>query len=300
MSFSYDLTPPHSHRRRHACEHRYPSPPAAQRKGAVLRRGKPTVVPRSQANGHANALKGYSLLSDGTPRAAQSPAQNGDADRPRQTHRRPGAKQKPYSATGQDTPATAAPARRMLHAADDFQAVGPALLEPAATASAAAGQRAAEGPLDGRRSLQSGASGDATQRLAGKKRKLVGAAQQAGIVSGILAHREPAARDTSAGAQSGVSASPQVAVARPARRSCCGPSACRSCSLALSHPVDDDLGAVSGEGADDVMAAVAAMKRRDRTLEASLPAKAGNAPAQAGGQSASDSDDEARFHIMFH
>ena len=62
---------------------------------------------------------------------------------------------------------------------------------------------------------------------------------------------------------------------------------------------DDDLGAVSGEGADDVMAAVAAMTRRDRNLEASLPRqKAAHAPAQTSGEPASDSDDEARVPSM--
>ncbi len=71
------------------------------------------------------------------------------------------------------------------------------------------------------------------------------------------------------------------------------------CRMVLSHHVDDDSGAANGEGVDDVMAAVAAMTRRDRKLEASLPQKAANAPAPTEGEPGSDSDDEARFHTVF-
>ncbi len=179
-----------------------PLSPAAQRKGAVLRRGKPTVVPQRQPNGHDSALKGYALPSDGTLHAAQPPAQQEHGERSQQTQRRPGARSQPAATTGQGTPAPVGTAGRALHSADASPAVSPVHLEPAA---AAAGQQAAEGPSDGRRAMQNGTSGDAMQRPAVKKRKLIGNAQQAGIVSGILAQREPAKRDSSAGAQSGMS-----------------------------------------------------------------------------------------------
>ena len=183
--------------------HCLPPSPAAQRKGVVLRRGKPTVVPQRQPNGHDSALKGYALPSDGSLHAAQPPAQHGHGERAQQTQRRFGARPQSAATTG--------------HAADGSPAVSPVHLEGAGAAE----QRAAEGPSNGRCALQNGASGDATQRLAGKKRKLVGDAQQAGIVSGILAQREPAKRDSSAGAQSGMPFGAPCPAAWLAQHRCC-------------------------------------------------------------------------------
>jgi len=170
-------------------------------------------VPQRHPNGHDSALKGYALPSDGSLQAAQPPAQHGQGERAQQTQRRPGARSQSAATTGHGTPASVVPAARALHAADASPAASPAHLE---------GAVAAEGPSDGRRALQNGASGDATQRLAGKKRKLVGDAQQAGIVSGILAQREPAKRDSSAGAQSGMSAAASGSTAWLAQHRCCG------------------------------------------------------------------------------
>ena len=153
-------------------------------------------MPQRPQNGHDNALKGYALPSDGaTPHAAQPPAQDGHAQRPQQAQRRLGAKPKPAATPGHDAPA---------RSANETPVVRPAQFESAAEAAEV--QRAAEGPSNGRHALQNGggASGNATQRLAGKKRKLVGDVQQAGIVSSILAQREPAKRNVPAGAQSGM------------------------------------------------------------------------------------------------
>lgn len=50
--------------------------------------------------------------------------------------------------------------------------------------------------------------------------------------------------------------------------------------------------------ADEVMAVVAAMRRRDRALEASLPRKAADAATAAADEPASDSDDEASIAAM--
>ena len=58
------------------------------------------------------------------------------------------------------------------------------------------------------------------------------------------------------------------------------------------RPADDDMDAGSDGEADEVMAAVAAMRRRDRVLQASLPRNAADAPIGPADEPASDSDDE--------
>ena len=165
-----------------------------QRKGALLRRGKPSAVSQRLPSSHGNALKGYSLPADGTTDAPVSPAQHGGAERAQQAHLRPSGKRKP--AVGHEGSAGTTPG------ANEAVAVSSVALEPA---GAATHRQLTHGPANGHDTLANGGSENAAQRLTGKKRKLVGAAQQAGIVSGILAQREPARKQPPAGAQAGMS-----------------------------------------------------------------------------------------------
>ena len=186
--------PPHPHRNippascMHCMRPTKPPPPAVQRKGAVLRRGRPVAVQQRQPVVHSNTLKGYSLPSDSTAHTGQPQAQHAFDKRPQHsqarsstTHRKP--PQEPvHGSSGRTT-----------HAVD----------QPEVLPAAGTDESANHGPAKGRSGLQNGELGAAKQRLTGQKRKLVGAAQQAGIVSGILAERAPASRDSHSDAQAG-------------------------------------------------------------------------------------------------
>ena len=69
-------------------------------------------------------------------------------------------------------------------------------------------------------------------------------------------------------------------------------------SLVSLRPADDNMLAAGDAEADEVMAAVAAMRRRDRALEAKLLRNAADPPSDAADEPATDSDDEAYYLAM--
>ena len=164
-----------------------------QRKGAVLRRGRPAALPQRPPSGNANALKGYSLPLDISPHAAQPPAQHASGERTQRPQHPSSNSRRPAAATVRNSSAWTP------HAGDSPAAFGAA----AATAAAADEQATDDSALNGHSELQNGGSRDASHRLTGKKRKLVGTAQQAGIVSGILAKRQPEIREAPSDAHAG-------------------------------------------------------------------------------------------------
>ena len=173
-------------------------PPVAQRKGALLRRGKPAAVAQRLPGGEPNSLKGYSLSTDGALPGIQPAAGNGWSQRSQRTQQPAALKRRPAGAREAQHSLP-----WMSHAAGKWAAN--AATQPvgsARTNASAASSQDAASPSDGDQRHADGSTG-AAARFTGKKRKPVGAAQQADIVSGILAQKTAATNMRTAEAKSG-------------------------------------------------------------------------------------------------
>ena len=169
----------------------------------MLRRGKPAVEQRLPGRQHS-ALKGYSLSSDNVLLGDQ-PAAGTEAlqhSQPEQQHAV--AKQQRSGARGARDAQHSSGFR--FRSADAFSSEDAAqATSPAQGANIAASRQAAARSPSAAEHRRTNCSSDAAARITGTKRKPVGAAQQADIVSGILAQRIAVDSSRTAGAKSGTS-----------------------------------------------------------------------------------------------